>query len=71
MSETGTIVDEWKAVKAPSPPELKAVTVDPQTTALVVMDIQKQNCTLEKRPRGVTSVPKTEMFHMTDVWRKK
>lgn len=57
MRETGTIVDEWKAVKAPSPPELKAVTVDSQTTALVVMDIQKQNCTLEKRPRCVSSVP--------------
>lgn len=60
MSEKETIVDEWASVKAPPPPELKAVTIDPQKTALVVMDIQKQNCTLEKRPRCVTSVPKIQ-----------
>ena len=58
MNDNGTIVDEWTAVSAPPPPELKPVTIDPKTTALVVMDIQNQNCNLEKRPRCVTSVPK-------------
>jgi len=53
-----TIVDEWTTVNAPSPPELKPVTVDLKTTALLVMDIQRQNCNLEKRPRCVASVPK-------------
>jgi hypothetical protein len=28
-----TIIDEWPSVKAPQVPELKAVTVDPKTTA--------------------------------------
>lgn len=52
-----TIVDEWDAVKAPPAPELKAVTVDPTVTALLILDIQKQNCNAERRPRCVASVP--------------
>jgi len=60
MNEDLTIVDEWAAVKVPPPPELKPVTVDPQTSALLVMDIQKQNCNMETRPRCVVSVPKIQ-----------
>jgi nicotinamidase-related amidase len=52
-----TIVDEWAAVKAPPPPELKAVTIDPKTTALLILDIQKQNCNVQRKPRCVASVP--------------
>jgi nicotinamidase-related amidase len=37
-----TIIDEWPSVKAPPAPELKAVTLDPKTTALLVMDLVKQ-----------------------------
>jgi nicotinamidase-related amidase len=32
------IVSEWANVKAPPPPEVKPVTVDPKTTALLLMD---------------------------------
>ena len=53
-----TIIDEWTNVKAPPPPELKAVTTDPATTALLILDIQKNSCTLEARPRCVASVPR-------------
>ena len=52
-----TIVDEWANVKTPPAPELKPVTVDPKITALLILDIQSQMCTTEKRPRCVTSVP--------------
>src|SRR4030043_1881003 len=52
-----TIIDEWANVKAPPPPELKPVNVEPKTTALLILDIQIQMCTLEKRPRCVNSVP--------------
>ncbi len=31
-----TIVDEWATVKAPPPPELKPVTIDPKVTALLL-----------------------------------
>jgi isochorismate hydrolase len=55
-----TIIDEWPSVKAPPAPELKAVTLDPKTTALLVMDLVKQTCNNERRPRCVASIPKIE-----------
>jgi nicotinamidase-related amidase len=55
-----TIIDEWPSVKAPPAPELKPVTVDPKTTALMVMDLIKQICNNERRPRCVASIPKIE-----------
>lgn len=53
-----TIVDEWATVKAPPPPDLKPVLVDPEVTALLILDIQNQNCSPERRPRCVASVPR-------------
>src|SRR5438876_5115020 len=55
-----TIVDEWSSVKPPPPPELKPVTVDAKTTALLVMDLIKQFCNTEGRPRCVASIPRIE-----------
>lgn len=55
-----TIVDEWGAVKTPKPPELKPVTVDPKTTALLVLDLHKQTCNPERRPRCTASLPKVQ-----------
>lgn len=52
-----TIVDEWATVKAPPAPALKLVTIDPKVTALLILDIQKQACNVERRPRCVASVP--------------
>ena len=54
------IVDEWSSVKPPPPPELKPVTADPKTTALLVMDLIKQFCNTERRPRCVASIPRIE-----------
>ena len=55
-----TIIDEWSNVKAPSAPQLKSVTVDPKTTAVLVIDLIKQTCNEKGRPRCVASVPKVE-----------
>jgi nicotinamidase-related amidase len=55
-----TIVDEWSSVKAPPAPELKAVTLDPKTTALLMLDFVKQTCNDQRRPRCVASVPKVK-----------
>ena len=49
------IVTEWGSVKAPPAPQLKPVTVDPKTTALLVLDFMKNNC--GARPRCVATVP--------------
>ena len=38
------IVSEWASVKAPPAPELKTVTVDPKTTALLMLDFLQANC---------------------------
>lgn len=53
-----TIIEEWSTVQAPQPPALKAVKVDPRTTALLVLDIIKQGCNAERRPRCIASLPK-------------
>jgi nicotinamidase-related amidase len=60
QAQTKTIIDEWATVQAPKPPELKPVTLDPKTTALLVLDIIKQSCNNERRPRCVASVPKVQ-----------
>jgi nicotinamidase-related amidase len=54
-AQAQTIIDEWASVKVPPPPELKPVTVDPKTTALLMLDFMNQNC--GKRPRCVASIP--------------
>jgi len=50
-----TIIDKWASVPAPPPPTLKQVTVDPKTTALLMLDFMSQNC--GKRPACVASLP--------------
>jgi nicotinamidase-related amidase len=55
-----TVIDEWATVKVPPPPELKSVSIDPASTALIVMDISTQSCTAEKRPRCVATLPKVQ-----------
>jgi nicotinamidase-related amidase len=49
------IIDEWESVKAPAAPELKPVSVNPKTTALLMLDFMNQSC--GKRPRCVASIP--------------
>ena len=57
-----TVIDDWSQVKLPPPPQLKPVTIDPKTTALLVMDFTVQTCTPEKRKRCADSVPKVKKF---------
>jgi nicotinamidase-related amidase len=59
-SSAETIIDEWAQVKAPPPPELKSVALDPKATAILLIDIIKQTCNEQKRPRCVAAVPKIE-----------
>ena len=59
-SSAETIIDEWANIKVPPPPELKSVTLDPKTTAILVIDIIKQTCNEQRRPRCVAAIPKIE-----------
>jgi nicotinamidase-related amidase len=49
------IIDEWASVKTPAAPEIKPVTVDPKTTALIMGDLVNQLC--GKRPRCAAAIP--------------
>ena len=51
----GNVIDDWASIKTPPAPQLKAVTVDPKTTALLMLDFMNQNC--GKRPACVASIP--------------
>ncbi|MGA7787854.1 MAG: isochorismatase family protein [Xanthobacteraceae bacterium] len=61
-AHSGTIIDEWYSAKLPPPPQLKAVTLVPNETALLVMDFTVQTCTVERRKRCADSVPKVRAF---------
>ena len=54
-AQAGDITTEWDSVKLPPKPELKPVTVDPKTTALLVLDLMQNNCGV--RPRCASIVP--------------
>jgi nicotinamidase-related amidase len=51
------IIDEWANVKAPPAPPLKAVTVDPKSDALLVIDMIKATCNEKARPRCADTIP--------------
>ncbi|WP_027624598.1 isochorismatase family protein [Clostridium lundense] len=49
-----TIIDEWNTVSVPPAPELKSVTVDPKTSALLILDMETSIC---KSYRCIASIP--------------
>lgn len=60
FAQSKTIIDEWASVQPPKPPALKPVTLEPKTTALLVLDLIKQTCNAKRRPRCLDSIPKVE-----------
>jgi len=55
------VISDWSTAVAPPAPELKEVTVDPSTTALLLLDIMKGNC--GARPRCIAAVPNIKRLH--------
>jgi nicotinamidase-related amidase len=55
------VISDWSKATIPPPPELKEVTVDPSTTALLLLDIMKAGCSA--RPRCVAAVPNIKRIH--------
>ena len=55
-----TVVEEWAAVQVPPAPAVKPVTVDARTTAVLILDFNKQTCNAERRPRCIASIPKVK-----------
>jgi nicotinamidase-related amidase len=54
------IIAQWKDIKVPPAPELQQVVVEPQVTALLLLDFNKQTCNAERRPRCIASIPKVK-----------
>jgi nicotinamidase-related amidase len=54
------VIAEWATVKPPPVPELKPVKLDGKTTALLILDLQKPSCTLQRRVRCVDTIPKVK-----------
>jgi len=52
------VYDDWSAVKAPAAPALSHVVIDPATTAVLVLDIARQTCHPDTRPRCVAMLPR-------------
>jgi nicotinamidase-related amidase len=56
-AHAANVIDDWANIKAPPPPTLQSVTVDPKTTALLVLDFTHQICNEKTKPRCVASLP--------------
>ena len=61
-----TIIDDWTRIVPPAPPALKAVTADPRSTALLLLDFNgaqdptKGPCNKVTKPRCLASIPRVE-----------
>lgn len=57
------VLSQWKTVEPPPPPELKTVVLNPQKTALLVMDFQREDCgpgVSSASPRCIRALPKVK-----------
>lgn len=57
-----TIIEDWNTIKSPAIPEVKKIKVDPASTAFLVLDLVKQTCNQERRPRCLASLPAVKKF---------
>ena len=55
------VISDWSTAVAPPAPELKEVTVDPATTAILFLDMMKAGCSA--RPRCIAAVPNVKLMH--------
>lgn len=53
-----TVVDNWTTIKVPPPPAVSAVTIDPSTTALLVLDFVTRICAFSDCTAAVPNVAK-------------
>lgn len=57
-----TVLDEWQTIKAPTPPVIKPVVINPAQTALLLMDFLREVCTPRHRPRAAAVLPRLQTF---------
>jgi nicotinamidase-related amidase len=52
-----TVIDAWQSIRTPPAPAVKQVVLDSATTALLLLDFNRQVCNNESRPRCIASIP--------------
>lgn len=62
IAKSTTIIDEWQSAKAPDAPKITPVTVNPATTALLLLDFLGDVCTPSFRPRAAAAMPRLQAF---------
>ena len=60
MATAQSIDEEWGKVKVPPMPVLENVRIDPASTALLMLDFNKQTCNADRRPRCIATLPKVQ-----------
>src|ERR1700722_14516946 len=58
----GDIFDDWDAAKTPPRPELKPVTLEGSTTALLILDLAKDGA-CGRRPRCIAGIPNVKRLY--------
>jgi nicotinamidase-related amidase len=61
VADSLSVTDAWGEVDVPSPPPIHPVSIDPKSSALLLLDFLRDICT-ERRPRAAAAVPKIEKF---------
>jgi nicotinamidase-related amidase len=61
-ASSSDIIDDWATVKQPSAPELKPVTLDASTTAVLIMDMTKEG-QCPTRPRCLATIPNVKRMY--------
>ena len=52
-----SVMDDWKSIPMPPPPQLHPAAVDSASTALVLLDMYATSCSTAQRPRCVATLP--------------
>ncbi|OZB41339.1 MAG: hypothetical protein B7X48_01550 [Acidiphilium sp. 34-60-192] len=55
-AQAQSVLNTWSSVKPPAAPKPVAVTLNPKTTALLLLDFVSQTCNATHRPRCLASV---------------
>lgn len=57
-ARAGNLINDWKTITAPAAPQPRHVTLDPNTTALLLLDFVSQTCSAATRPGCIASIPR-------------
>lgn len=61
-TDSSTIIEEWDRIFIPPPPPLQKISVSLEDTALLICDIQTQNCNEQRRPRCVETLSRLKLL---------